>query len=350
MILRKLEDVGGLPRVRFDRPEGHFSPVYMPDPPGNFASLNAGDYALYVGGGAINAAFAQALRWANQTPDTRYSALHKTLLTAAWANPGELAWLHPGSVEPSCMDDIMAMVGIVPPDKEFETLNPVGLVSITIFPEGKRPCKSDRNVAMVYAVGPDARHTWRRQAQQEGMSLESFLSILEKVGANIASAVRQYNATIDEAEAKAKEWKIDEPNEQIIPQIRKVNPRDRYGAPMSYDECMTKYEGEYTQEQTHNFWHRHCRLHVDTGDRTFCRPPHGLVESLPRIEVLRVALLSGGRYMHHAAKKEDVAAALTTGLVARGSGPTMPVLDFAFDENAFGKAWTSLGLTPWSAS
>ena len=48
-------------KVRFDVPDREFSSVYLKSPEGNFASLNAGDYELYVGGLAINKAFGEAV-------------------------------------------------------------------------------------------------------------------------------------------------------------------------------------------------------------------------------------------------------------------------------------------------
>eukprot|EP00927_Polykrikos_kofoidii_P015830 TRINITY_DN17091_c0_g1_i1.p1 TRINITY_DN17091_c0_g1~~TRINITY_DN17091_c0_g1_i1.p1 ORF type:complete len:156 (+),score=23.99 TRINITY_DN17091_c0_g1_i1:215-682(+) len=149
-------------------------------------------------------------------------------------------------------------------------LLPVGLVSITVFREGRRPCGSNRNVAMVYAVGPNCgvrRKRGRRDV--DDLSLEDFESVLKAIGGAIASAVLQYNAAAS-----------------------------------------------------------------------------GVQSTEPRIDVLRVSLLSGGVYKHPGATKLQVATALIRGLTASDHGVEgrLPRLDFAFDDDVFRIAWRELGL------
>merc|ERR1719343_386000 len=64
---------------------------------------------------------------------------------------------------------------------------------------------------------------------------------------------------------------------------------------------------------------------------------------LPRIEILRCCLLSGGVYKHREASKVDVAESLIRGLLKANIGNEF-TLDFAYDEDVFFEAWKKLGL------
>ena len=266
----KVKEAEG-PKVRFDQPgPGKFSVVYLEQPDANFASLNAGDYDLYVGGGAINKAFCVALEACGQKPNGKFQELHKALLKKAGASPGELQWVGSEDVDAWALEDCIGCCGLLPAANRFQQLSPVGLVSITVFPEGRRPMKSDRNVAMMYAVGPNCGDTLKEGRRDvDDMTKAQFLEVLKEVGAAMASAIRQYNEAAVAGPTLA--------------------------------------------------------------------APAGVM--LPRIDVLRVCLLSGGVYKHTDASKVEVASALIQGLVACGAGPAMPLLDFAFDEDCFQKAW-----------
>eukprot|EP00930_Biecheleria_cincta_P059954 TRINITY_DN4566_c0_g1_i2.p1 TRINITY_DN4566_c0_g1~~TRINITY_DN4566_c0_g1_i2.p1 ORF type:complete len:324 (+),score=55.60 TRINITY_DN4566_c0_g1_i2:59-1030(+) len=75
---------------RFEPKPEQFSPLYLTDPTHATASTNAGDYRLYVGGGAINCAFLellkqeQGLRCGKRSED--YMKLHHSLLCASRAS------------------------------------------------------------------------------------------------------------------------------------------------------------------------------------------------------------------------------------------------------------------------
>lgn len=312
--------LGKRPRARFDVPaKGQFSAIYLPDPDGNFASLNAGDYRLYVGGGSINKAFGEALAACGQNPKDRYEILHEALLAQAAAVPGKLQWLRRGCLFPSpaggammckcwhcgmhkkcwgstlyqqtrarssevycssCWDsyetwlfeDVSAFCGLVPEGTRMATLYPVGLVSIAVFPRGRRPASSDRNVAMVYAVGPNCGNVKKGRAVDQ-MDAEAFLDIVQTIGAAIAAAVVAYNRE----------------------------------AVKSRSELQ-----------------------------------------MPRIEIVRICLLSGGIYMHPDVSKVRVAKSLIRGLVRQShedeDGDLRPCLDFAWDNDVFRAAWHQLGL------
>lgn len=74
--------------------------------------------------------------------------------------------------------------------------------------------------------------------------------------------------------------------------------------------------------------------------------PGGPGLAWPRLEVLRVCLVSGGVYKHPQATKEEVAKALIKGLLLSFDPRNSPTLDFAYDEDAFKKAYEDLTRSP----
>eukprot|EP01047_Picozoa_sp_COSAG01_P062379 COSAG01_NODE_7924_length_2990_cov_3.113110_1_plen_383_part_00 len=262
--------------------DGGFSPVYLRDPSDgkaagpNTAAVNAGDYRLYVGGKAINGAFSASLSAVGHRCAGRYEPLHTELLAAAMRCPGRLCWLDPdpgGSEEGSC--PLLGFCGMVSPEAVQAGLLPVGLVSIAIFREGRRPCGSTRNVAMVYTVGPNCGTRMKRGQRptlEKAMSAQQFGRVLSSLGAAIVSAARQYNHAVAAAAAAA----------------------------------ATGPEGGMAQDG------------VDGGtcDGDRMRRPwrRQQLALLPPIEALRMCLVSGGVFRHPEATKFDVAAALVSGL------------------------------------
>merc|ERR1719414_2826272 len=77
----------------------------------------------------------------------------------------------------------------------MEALRPVGLASVAIFPAGRRPCGSDRNVGMVYAVGPNCGKVRKKgRRAQDNLTKSEFLSVLQGAAAAISAAVTAHNA------------------------------------------------------------------------------------------------------------------------------------------------------------
>lgn len=262
---------------------GCFTPVYPKDPGANLASMNAGDYFLYVGGSAINRAFSDALWNAGQDPREKFEYLHKALLDKASEKPGELCWLRPEMLHPKswrdwALTDVQALCGLVPAavpglgstDAQLAEIRPVGLVALTVFPSRKRPCGSDQNVGMVYTVGPNCgpvRKKGRRDCDR--LSVEQFQRVLESLGHAVGATVAGYN-----------------------------------------------------------------RQRLEAGGSP----------APPRIDVTRVCLVSGGVYKHPDASKEQVAAALLRGLAAahQAGGEHSPRCDFAWDDDVFKTAWEKM--------
>jgi len=182
----------------FDEPEGSFSAVYLPNPSANFASVNAGDYGLYVGGGAINRAFKNAMVDCGHTPqlESVFETVHQNLIALAAKCSGRLQWI-PNNELPA---NFLCICGLVP-DPQFidPKLYPVGLVSISVFAEEQRPLENSKNIAMIYVVGPNCgqiRRKGRRQVDE--MSAANFLSVIHGVAHGVASAISQYNIAASE--------------------------------------------------------------------------------------------------------------------------------------------------------
>ena len=72
------------------KPKSKFSPLFLDQPSRRTVAVNAGDYRLYVGGYAINGAFAELLKQrhglALETLHEAYTELHCALLAASRAN------------------------------------------------------------------------------------------------------------------------------------------------------------------------------------------------------------------------------------------------------------------------
>jgi len=163
---------GGGTALRFGlcgKPET-FTPVFDPKPTRNTASVNAGDYQLYVGGGGINKAFMNAL---NLDAENGYQAIHEAMLKQAVAQPGRLVRSKMG--QELGLENCYARV-------PNAVSGPVGAAFIDVFTPEHRPL-SKRNVAMLYVVGPKG----------EGVDRDIFLQAVRDTAANAISTVCEYN-------------------------------------------------------------------------------------------------------------------------------------------------------------
>ncbi len=153
------------PRFSFeDEGPSGYSPVYLKAPSRSSASVNAGDYRLYVGGGAINEVFAKILHdeqglcydwdvW-DRWELARYTQLHRELLEAsrnaggafvASANQAILRDLH--------LSFACAMAGDASDQDSPYHGSASGAVFLHVFAANKQPL-SQKNLAMLYVVGP----------------------------------------------------------------------------------------------------------------------------------------------------------------------------------------------------
>eukprot|EP01053_Blabericola_migrator_P007706 Blabericola_migrator_1__7705@NODE_3931_length_1420_cov_121_954915_g2432_i0_p1_GENE_NODE_3931_length_1420_cov_121_954915_g2432_i0NODE_3931_length_1420_cov_121_954915_g2432_i0_p1_ORF_typecomplete_len228_score45_68NMT/PF01233_19/0_11_NODE_3931_length_1420_cov_121_954915_g2432_i0158841 len=153
----------------FGRDAGGYTPVWDANPPGRFASVNAGDPGLYVGGGGVNLAFARSFG-----NSTFFEALHGKAVEAA----GTDGKLHKVEIPQELKSKVLhCFVKAVP------SLGSVtGICIIDVLAPGLRPL-SDKNVAMVYVVGPRGKT----------FKANEFLHAVEVTAANMMQAVNEYN-------------------------------------------------------------------------------------------------------------------------------------------------------------
>jgi len=153
---------------------GRFTTLYDPGQQRSFASLNAGDGALFVGGAALNYQFARDLAGAGQAPE-KYQDLHARLFGAA---RNGLLFHAPAEM----LDPNVAAALVLKPANGSK----VGVVFIDVFRPEKRPHGCAQNMAMLYTVGPQRRNCDNSAA---------FLEELRKLAQNVAEACGQYNAS-----------------------------------------------------------------------------------------------------------------------------------------------------------
>lgn len=177
------------------RPPKGYTPIYYADAETNTASVNAGDYNLYVGGGSINLAFAKELGLNPASND--YKQMHKALLKAAAATPGSLV----RGVDVPAADSLREKLGLlgcyarVHESRPKGDLNPVGAAFLDIF--GTLRPLSQKNVAMLYVVGPKGTGA----PGGHGPTVDSkaqFLAAVEEMAMNALATVAAYNAEIKE--------------------------------------------------------------------------------------------------------------------------------------------------------
>jgi hypothetical protein len=156
-------------------------------PQGNFASVNAGAFALYVGGGAINAGFARALGQAGH--DTSgYKEAHRALYSAAQAaGATDLFWSH-ALVPPLALPEGLASTAVLlsPLPERFDREGTrAGTVFVDVFAAGREPLGHAGNIGMVYAIGPEG---------SQAESAQDFVGGCEATGEAMLRALSQHNS------------------------------------------------------------------------------------------------------------------------------------------------------------
>ena len=148
---------------------GSYSKLHTEDAQNNTASVNPGDYRLYVGGNSINLAFHRlfcgtGLCKEPQKMRDNFEQLHKDLLRQSlgdWNAHGLPETVAASGVLPNAKERL-AEVGLVesictagyPYQNDVKGFSgSTGSVFIDVFQEEKRPL-SKKNVAMIYVVGP----------------------------------------------------------------------------------------------------------------------------------------------------------------------------------------------------
>lgn len=191
--------------VRFafeEKPEA-YSPIYLESPARRTAAVNAGDYRLYVGGGAINKAFGelfketQGLRFRYASDE--YQDLHVALLKSSRERGHVLASAAEVPEAALLLETLQlaASIGRAGPAAEGDTEPYEGStesVFIDVFREEKRPLH-ERNVAMVYVVGPKGEACAAPKMEGSGprVAEDAFLASIERLAASAVATVGEYN-------------------------------------------------------------------------------------------------------------------------------------------------------------
>lgn len=163
--------------------KGGWSLIWDEEPEVAMGSVNAGDPALYVGGGGVNAAFARSL----DCPGA-YAALHKAAIGLALKELTRESRLETVDLhrlqQPTefCASIEECYVRLVPELAEEGSFT-TGAVFIDVFRPVSRPLHPN-NKAMIYVVGPQGR----------GRTRESFLEAVELTARNFMLAVNSYNS------------------------------------------------------------------------------------------------------------------------------------------------------------
>jgi len=187
-----------------EKPLQGFSPVVLHKPARRTAVTNAGDYRLYLGGGAINRALADLLKEEQGLcfgkRSQPYADMHLALLAASRNAQGEL--VDAASVLPEterllsslCLSAAFAMAGVAlegdAPGCEAAT----GAVFLDVFALDKQPV-AEGNAAMLYVVGPKGEGCTGPKSKDSGPLLgkSRFLAEIEALGKRALDVVAKYN-------------------------------------------------------------------------------------------------------------------------------------------------------------
>lgn len=141
-------------------------------------SLNAGNPALYVGGGGINQGFNHALTSAGQ--NTAEYATRQNALLAATA-VGATGVAHYADADP------IGFSSVINDPVAHDKLT--GLTFVDVFGDGLQPHGDPDNAAMIYTTPPDGR----TYATREG-----FLADIEATAAKMVESIAAYNSVADD--------------------------------------------------------------------------------------------------------------------------------------------------------
>eukprot|EP00929_Paragymnodinium_shiwhaense_P113062 TRINITY_DN81328_c0_g1_i1.p1 TRINITY_DN81328_c0_g1~~TRINITY_DN81328_c0_g1_i1.p1 ORF type:complete len:305 (+),score=29.38 TRINITY_DN81328_c0_g1_i1:102-917(+) len=180
--------VGKLRFAFCGKPVKH-TPLYNEAPTCNTASTNAGDWNLYVGGGAINKAFQQIL--GIKSKNNGYQELHRHMLKKAWASPGTLCVTTAGDAELSRKPGVLVCCSRIS-GASGASGDAVGVAYVDIFASECRPL-NDKNIGMLYVVGPKGKGA----PGGHGPTIEgrdAFLSAVQDMAENAVAAVLEYNS------------------------------------------------------------------------------------------------------------------------------------------------------------
>lgn len=181
--------------VSFQESTDTFTPIFDENPTEYICSLNAGDSKLYVGGKGINGAFSELLAAEGHDVD-KFEVLFKELLAKAAkenedkADEDVKSVLYE-SVTKKFPDVKLALCRIRNKLKKGGD-NTIGSVFITTFKK-KFPHKKEKNMGMVYVVGPKGNNY---------DTVDDFLEAVHDTAENLMTALCDYNGLVKREEIK----------------------------------------------------------------------------------------------------------------------------------------------------
>lgn len=187
----------GYLEVQFCGKSETFTPIYSKEPSAATASVNAGDYGLYVGGGSINLGFAKTLGL--DPRKNAYKDLHEAVAEVAQSSPGTLQNLKAVPDETKALEAAhdVGLLGCFAraPASSLGAKSLTGIAFLDVFDHKTRPL-SDRNVAMLYVVGPKGQGAVHSKGAGHIISdCSEFLAAVQTMSENALLLVCEYNQT-----------------------------------------------------------------------------------------------------------------------------------------------------------
>eukprot|EP00929_Paragymnodinium_shiwhaense_P009657 TRINITY_DN11390_c0_g1_i1.p1 TRINITY_DN11390_c0_g1~~TRINITY_DN11390_c0_g1_i1.p1 ORF type:complete len:333 (-),score=74.74 TRINITY_DN11390_c0_g1_i1:410-1408(-) len=191
-------------QFEFDEKPEAFSPLFLQQPARRTAAVNAGDYRLYLGGGAINAAFGALLKqWQGLEfgkTCNEYVQLHSLMLAESRAKGGSVVnatemLQAPEAAELMSKLKLRASLGIAGEGSEVDRAGleaASGAVFLNFFASGTEPCEVANNSAMLYVIGPKGENC-KGPKQGPLLDLSNFLLAVERVSQRALELVSEYN-------------------------------------------------------------------------------------------------------------------------------------------------------------
>lgn len=208
----------GVVRFSFEAKPVEHSPLCLEFPARSTAAVNAGDYRLYVGGLAINGAFAEMLHYEQglgydasslqRWELLHYTQLHRELLAAS-RKAGNTFVASPNfpAVEALLGDlHLSAAFGVagVASDQDVPGHESAsGSVFLDVFAAHKQPL-AEKNLAMLYVVGPKGEGC-RGPKQGPLLDRACFLAGVQSLAMRALDLVGTYN----------RDWAADNPIEEV---------------------------------------------------------------------------------------------------------------------------------------
>lgn len=178
--------------VSFEEEKGMFTPVYDEDPKERCGSVNAGDHQLHVGGSGCNKAFHEVLTAAGQNVEN-YQALQKALLKKSITDNEEkesdvdVRAVQLENLEEHTSDLKFALCRNCKALQSRDADGATGSVYLSVFKDSKNPKGKEKNIAMVYVVGPKGTDLPDR---------DLFLDAVKRTAVNIMTVLCDYNGAV----------------------------------------------------------------------------------------------------------------------------------------------------------